>query len=218
MELSDPTLVFLLVTLGLVGIGVEALTPGGFLPGLVGVAALVLGVIGYIDIDAPSAGAGLLLVSIALFIAAAALKSYRPLSIAGVLALMLAGIFMFDRSTEPTSIPAVIVGAGVLGGFMVFVIERASRARGRPVKAGREELIGKTGDVRSGPLSSDGQGSGQVFVDGGLWRAELAPGSEPVTVGDQISVEAVEGLTLIVSRFRRAEAASSQTDTEGVVQ
>ncbi len=32
VEFSDPTLVFLLVTLGLVGIGVEVLTPGGFCP------------------------------------------------------------------------------------------------------------------------------------------------------------------------------------------
>ena len=50
MEITDPTLVFLLITLGLVGIGVETLTPGGFIPGLIGIAALVFGVIGAIDI------------------------------------------------------------------------------------------------------------------------------------------------------------------------
>jgi membrane-bound serine protease (ClpP class) len=213
VELSDPTLVFLLVTLGLVGIGVEALTPGGFLPGLVGVAALVLGVIGYIDIDAPSGGVGLLLVSIAFFIAAAALKRYRALSAAGTLFLILSGIFMFDRGSEPTSIPAVLVAGLVLGGFMMFVIERAGTARTRPVKTGWEELIGMTGEVRSGlgPV-------GQVFIDGALWRAELSPESEPVTVGTRVQVEAVEGLTLIVSKVRRTEAASSQTDKEGVVQ
>ncbi len=213
MELSDPTLVFFLVTLGLIGIGIETLTPGGVFPALIGIVALVLGVIGFIDIDAPSGGLGLLIVSIAFFIAAAALKRYRPLSAAGTLFLILSGIFMFDRETDPTSIPAVVVGGLVLGGFMMFVIERAGTARGRPVKTGWEELIGMTGEVRSG-LSPDGQ----VFIDGALWRAELSPESEPVRVGDRIQVEQVEGLTLVVRKFQRGETASSQTDTEGVVQ
>ncbi len=112
--------------------------------------ALVLGVIGYIDIDAPSAGVGLLLVSIAFFIAAAALKRYRALSAAGTVFLILSGILMFDRDTDPTSIPAVVIGGLVLGGFMMFVIERAGKARSRPVMTGWEELIGMTGEVRSG--------------------------------------------------------------------
>lgn len=193
MEITDPTLVFLLITLGLVGIGVEALTPGGVFPAVVGVIALVLGVIGFIEIGEPGAGLALLLVAVGLFIAAAALRSNRPLSVAGVLALILAGIFMFDRSSEPTSIPAVIAGAGVLGGFMMFVIDKASAARARPVHTGWEELVGESGEVRS---SVDP--TGRVFLAGTLWTAELAPGAEPVKFGERAVVESVRGLTLIV--------------------
>ena len=106
MELSDPTLVFLLITVGLVGIGVEVLTPGGFFPAIAGIAALILGVVGFIDIDAPGGGLGLLVVSIAFFIAAAALKRYTALSIVGTVFLVLAGIFMFDRSSRRWPLPA----------------------------------------------------------------------------------------------------------------
>lgn len=214
MELSDPTLVFLLVTLGLVGIGVEVLTPGGFLPAIAGVVALVLGVIGFIDIDAASAGFGLLLVSISFFIAAAALRRYTALSIAGTVFLILSGIFMFDRQTDPTSIPVVVAAGLVLGGFMMFVIERAGKARSRPVMTGWEELLGMTGDVRSGLNPT-----GHIFIDGALWRAELsreALAAGPVPIGESVRVESVRGLTLIVTRAMPGEPPVLESDKEGV--
>jgi membrane-bound serine protease (ClpP class) len=213
VEITDPTLVFLLITLGLVGIGVEVLTPGGFFPAIAGIVAMVLGVIGFIQIDAPSGGIGLLLVAIAFFIAAAALKRYTALSVAGTAFLVLSGIFMFDRSTDPTSIPVVVIAGLVLGGFMMFVIERAGKARSRPVMTGWEELLGMTGEVRSGQVTQ-GPGTGQVFIDGALWRARLAPGSPPVNIGDHVRVEEVDGLTLVVRSSESGEAASSESDTE----
>lgn len=195
MEITDPTLVFLLITLGLVGIGVETLTPGGVFPAVVGVIALVIGVVGFVEIGEPGGGLALLLLAIGLFIAAAALKSNRPLSVAGVIVLMLSGIFMFDRSIEPTSIPVVVIGAGVLGGFMMFVIDKASSARARPVHTGWEELVGDSGEVRASVNPT-----GRVFLAGTLWNAELAPGAEPVKVGERAIVESVRGLTLIVRK------------------
>jgi membrane-bound serine protease (ClpP class) len=212
VELSDPTLVFLLVTIGLVGIGVEVLTPGGIFPAVVGIVALVLGVIGFVDIDAPSGG--LLLVSIALFIAAAALKRYTALSVAGTVFLILSGVFMFDRETDPTSIPVVVIAGLVLGGFMMFVIERAGKARSRPVMTGWEELIGMTGDVRS-TLNP----TGQIFIDGALWRAELDPGEVArgaVPVGESVRVESVRGLTLVVVRAMPGDPPVQESDKEGV--
>ena len=195
MELSDPTLVFLLVILGLTGISIEVLTPGGIFSGLVGVIALVFGVIGAIDIGASPVGIGFLIVSIACFVAAVALKLYRPLSVAGILALMASGIWMFPRDTDPTSIPAVILGAAAIGGFLAFVIERVSRTKASPVMYGPEELIGMTGDVRQS-LSP----RGQVFIDGALWQAETTDPGEHIAYGEQIRVVALNGLTLSVSR------------------
>jgi membrane-bound serine protease (ClpP class) len=214
VELSDPTLVFLLVTLGLVGIGVEVLTPGGVFPAIVGILALVFGVIGFVEIGAPGAGLGFLLVAVAFFIAAAALKRYTELSAVGTLFLVLAGIFMFDRSSDPTSIPAVVVAGLVLGGFLMFVMERAGKARSRPVMTGWEELIGMTGEVRStlGP-------TGQIFIDGALWRAELSPEAAtagPVEVGGSVKVESVRGLTLVVVRAMPGSPPVQESDKEGV--
>lgn len=212
---TDPTLVFLLIAIGLAGIGVEINAPGSFGPGIIGIAALVLGVLGAIEIGSFGAGLGLLLVAIAFFVAAAALEHTRALSALGVLALIGSGLFMFDRQSDPTSVVAVVIGAGVIGAFMVFVLERAENVRGQPALTGWEELIGATGEVRSGHLSDD-RDLAQVFINGALWEARLAPGSEPVELSDTVRVQEVDGLTLVVRNLDSGEAAAEQTDTEGV--
>lgn len=194
MEISDPTLAYLLVILGLTGIGIEAVTPGGFVPAILGVVALVFGVIGMVDIGPTAIGLGLLLLAIALFIAAVALRLYRPLSIAGVVSLVASGIWMFDRDSDPTSIVAVAIGSVVLGLFMLFVIERAGVTRAAPIRYGPEDLAGMEGDVRVA-LRPDGQ----VFVDGGLWQARLADPEGRLGIGEKITVLEVEGLTLVVA-------------------
>lgn len=210
MELTDPTLVFLLLTLGLVGVGIESLTPGGLISGLVGIAALVLGIVGAVQIGATAGGVGLLLLSVGLFIGAVALKIYRPLSLAAVLALIASGILMFDRDTDPTSIPAVIIGSVVLGAFMLFVIERVSRVKASPVRYGPEDLVGMTGDVRQA-LSP----KGQVFIDGALWQATVADPGDRIGNGEQIKVDAVNGLTLTVSRIESFETSSPKEEGAG---
>lgn len=213
MELTDPTLVFLLITLGLVGVGIEILTPGGIVPGLVGLISFVLGVIGAIDIGATAVGIGLLLLAIGLFIGAVALKLYRPLSILGVISLIASGIWMFDRDSDPTSIPAVVIGGIVLGAFLLFVIERVSRVKASPVRYGPEDLVGMTGDVRQA-LSP----RGQVFIDGALWQAESADPADRIDYGEKIRVDAIEGLTLTVSRIDSDTNEPKSTDEQGAGQ
>lgn len=211
MVIADPTLIFLLITLGLVGVGVETLTPGGLLPALVGIAALVLGVIGLFNVEPTPVGMGLLFLALAFFIAAVALRLYRPFSIAGAVALAASGIFMFDRGTDPTSIPAVVIGAIVIGVFMIFVIERAGFVRSQPVRYGPEDLVGMTGDVRS-PLRPEGQ----VFIDGALWQAELAPPDESLATGERIEVVAMHGLTMVVRPESKTEPGSDPEEGEAV--
>jgi membrane-bound serine protease (ClpP class) len=215
VELTDPTLVFLLIAIGLAGIGVEINAPGSFGPGIIGIASLVLGIIGAIEIGNFGAGLGLLLVAIAFFVAAAALEHTRELSALGALALVGAGIFMFDRQSDPTSVVAVVIGAGIIGAFMVFVLERAENVRDQPALTGWEELIGATGVLRSGRLADEGSVA-QVFVNGALWQARLAPGSDPVDLSDTVRVEEVDGLTLVVRSPGHGDAAAAETDTEGV--
>ncbi len=195
MEVTDPTVVFLLIALGLAGIGIEILTPGGIIPALVGVVAMVFGVIGLLDVGSVTAGIAFLFLSVGFFISATAFRDYRVLSVLGVVSLVAAGVFMFNRSNEPTSIPVVVVGAMVVGGFVMFVIERANLAKSEPIRSGPEQLVGMAAEVRES-LSP----TGQVFVDGGLWKARLDEDGESARVGDDVRIVAIDGLTLVVRK------------------
>lgn len=170
------------------------MTPGGLIPAILGIVALIFGIIGLIDLGPSPIGIGLLLLAIVLFIGAVASRQYRPLSIAGVVSLVASGIWMFDRDTDPTSVVAVTIGSVVLGLFMLFVIERASASKNAPIRYGPEDLAGMKGDVRVA-LRPDGQ----VFVDGGLWQARLTDPQGRLGIGEKITVVEVEGLTLIVA-------------------
>ncbi len=57
-----------------------------------------------------------------------------------------------------------------MGGFLAFAVERTIRARRLPTRTGWEEMVGAVGEVRD-PLDP----IGQIFVEGALWKAELAP-------------------------------------------
>ena len=57
--------------------------------------------------------------------------------------------------------PVVIVAGLLIGGFLVFVVNKVVEARRRPVRTGWEEMVGAEGEVRQAidPV-------GQVFVRG----------------------------------------------------
>ena len=215
MEVTDPTVVFLLIALGLAGIGIEILTPGGILPALVGVIAMILGVIGLLDVGSVTAGIAFLFLAVGFFIAAVSFRDYRVLSVLGVVSLIAAGIFMFNRTTEPTSIPIVVVGAMVVGGFVMFVIERANLAKSEPIRSGPEHLIGTRAEVRESLAPV-----GQVFADGGLWRARIEGGDGRIGVGEEVEIVAIEGLTLRVRHngqevFEKADESEEDRPAEG---
>lgn len=98
---------------------------------------------------------------------------------------------------------AVPVGVGLgaaAGAWTVAVMRKAASSQSARIQAGAESLCGRVGVVRRW---SDA--TGNVFLDGTLWRArhEWADDDhEELAEGDSVVVERVSGLTLSV---RRAE-------------
>jgi membrane-bound ClpP family serine protease len=146
------------------------------------------------------AGVALLLLGAALLVAEAhvpsgllgagggvSLAAGAVLAIAGAgggLALVLAG---------------TVAALAVAGVWVAIAARGALAARRLRAASGREALSGRVGVVRRWA-----DGSGQVFVDGALWRAchSWADEGEELGEGDNIVVERVSGLTLAV---RKAE-------------
>jgi membrane-bound serine protease (ClpP class) len=196
----NPTVAYLLLTAGLVGLAIEIFNPGLIVPGTLGVISFLLGLYGTAQLPVTAAGILLLVLGVGLIIAEAHLPTHGVLGGVGVLGLALSGLLLFNTDSEAyeVSVPVVIVVALLLGGFMAFAVQKVVQARRNPVVTGWEELIGAEGDVRS-PFEP----VGQVFVAGALWRATLADetgedASGSLERGDRVRVESVEGLTLRV--------------------
>lgn len=134
----------------------------------------------------------LLIAALVLFIA----EAHVPAGILGVLgiaALVGAGLVYRD---EGHSVPVVVIVAValVLGALVIFAGRKALAAyRNEPVRTGYEELAGASAEVRS-----DLDPEGQVFVQGAIWHARLRNGEGRAVVGDRVTVESVDGLTLVV--------------------
>ena len=198
----NPTVAFLLLTAGLIGLAIEIFSPGVILPGTLGLISFVLGLYGTAQLPVTAAGVVLLILAVVLMIAEAHLNTHGILGAGGVIALVFSGLLLFNTGEGvDVSAPIVIIAGLLLGGLMAIAIERAVRARREPVRTGYEELMGQLAEVRS-PLDPEGQ----VFVQGALWRARLRNGEAGVGPGDRVRVEAVEGLTLVVRPEHEAES------------
>lgn len=195
--LVNPTMAFLFMTIGLIGIAIEIFSPGMIFPGALGVIFMAMGLYGTAQLPVTWVGVFLLILAMGLLITEAQIGgTYGALGGPGILALVFSGLLLFnsDRGAE-VSTPAIIAIAVLLGGAMMFTIRKVAETRRQRPWTGYEELIGEVADVRStlAPV-------GQVFVEGALWRARAAEPGEEFRAGDKVQVEAVDGLTLEVGR------------------
>jgi membrane-bound serine protease (ClpP class) len=156
------------------------------------------------------------LVAIVVLLAELLLPTGGVLAALGALGLIAAGVVALTVDSESSisdwAGPALIT-LGALSLLSAYVVGRKVLAahREEPVRTGSEELIGATAEVRT-PLDPEGQ----VWVEGALWRARLASDGEPLRPGDRVTVESVDGLTLIVRPAPSDTPAESRSE-EGAV-
>ena len=188
--LIDPTLITILLSIGMLGITIELFMPGHILPGTVGVISLVLALFGLSVLPISWAGLVLILFAFGLFGADLLVPTHGALTLAGAVCLVLGGLILFSPAgpTYKVSLPVLIGVSGVLALTLGFALSKVVAIRRRPPTTGVVSIVGQTGTVRA---------SGMVFVKGELWRAASVDGSE-LTPGDHVQIEAVEGMRLVV--------------------
>jgi membrane-bound serine protease (ClpP class) len=192
----NPTIAYLLLLVGLVGLAIELFAGGStILPGVLGAISLLLGLYGTAQLPVTLVGILLLVLGVAMIIAEAHLPTGGLVGAAGVAALVASGLLLYNTDSDAfeVSVPVVVVTGVLLGGFIAFAAQRTVRAHHRPVMTGWEEMVGAIGEVRQ-PLDP----LGQVFVEGALWRARPADEATSVDRGYRVRVESVDGLTLVV--------------------
>ncbi len=148
------------------------------------------------------------LIGFALLLAELLLPTGGVLAALGAAGLVAGGIVALgsDSSAADYVGPGLIT-LGILSAISFYFVARKvlDAHRGQPVRTGTEELLGASGEARS---AIDPEG--RVWLEGTLWGARLASTATPARLGDRVTVEAVDGLTLVV----RPQPSSAQA-TEG---
>jgi membrane-bound serine protease (ClpP class) len=182
----NPNLISLLFLLGIVGLIFEVL------PGVLGAVSLVLALYGFSVLRPSWGGLALMLLGIALLVVDLHAPTHGVLTTGGLISLLFGLALLFQNEPGAYRVNLwLIIGIGAaVGIFWVFATGKALAARKLPVETGVQTMVGQVAEVRE---------PGLVFVDGALWQAHAADDSELVP-GEQVKVEAVDGLQLTVGR------------------
>jgi len=188
-----PEVMFVLMLMVIYGIIGELSHPGAVLPGIVGAIALIL--VLYMSSILPVSVTGLVLIglAVALFIIDVFAPTHGVLTAGGIVAFFLGAMMLFSH-TGPgfgLSLSWIVPATIVTAAFFVFVVSKGIRAQFRPIRAGRETMLGQAVNA----LSRIDSRGGRVFIEGEIWNAV----SDVVVEKDQpVEVVSIEGLTLKV--------------------
>lgn len=192
--ITNPNIAFILLLIGFYGIVFEFWTPGLGGSGVVGAVCLLVAFAALSMLPLNYAGLGLLVLGMSLMVAEGFAPGFGILGVGGVIAFVLGGLFLFDPKGADidfsVSLPVIISTAVSTALLFVFVLGMIVRARRQRVVSGGEYMIGASGVV----VGWD-NASGHVLVQGETWAAKS---SAPITAGQNVMVEARDGLTLRV--------------------
>jgi membrane-bound serine protease (ClpP class) len=189
--ITNPTIAFILLTLGINALLFELSSPGGYVAGIVGTICLLMAfyALGVLPVNYT----GLILIALAfvLFVVDIKAPTHGALTVGGIVALVAGALILFNSPLYRISLGAIVAVAAVTGLFFAFAIGKAVQAQRRQAVTGREGLVGQLAETRT---SLDREGT--VFLKGELWDAVAI--DEPIARGECVEVVAVDGFRLQV--------------------
>jgi len=193
--LDDPTLSYLLLSLGTLAVVLEVASTGPGGASIVGVLSILLSLFGLSVLPVNALGVALVVLAAVLFVIEVVVPGFGLAGAGGAVALVLGGLVLFDdvagRDVEVNA--AVLVPLGVVAGGSALVAGRLARAvRQTPVHSGVGLLTGQ--EVVVGRV--DGPRV-WTFLEGAWWKLRSV-GDEPLAPGDVMRVVDVDGLELVV--------------------
>jgi membrane-bound serine protease (ClpP class) len=190
--ITNPTVAYGLMIIGIWGLLLEGYNPGAVLPGVVGSICLLIALFAFQILSVNYAGLALVAVGTAMIIAEFFFPTYGSLGIGGIIAFVVGSLILFDTDVPGLGVGRPLIAAiATVGALMVaFIVYMATRAMRHPVATGAQGMIGASTEV-----VADFTGKGKVRYGGELWNARS---DRPLRAGDAARIVKVEGLTLWV--------------------
>ena len=202
--ITNPTLAYILLMIGIYGLILEGYNPGALVPGVIGGICLLLALYSFQILPVNYAGLALMLLGFALIAVELFVPSFGILGIGGVAAVVFGSIILMDSEVPGMAVnPGLIAAMGLASALAFFaIIYLAARSHRNPRVSGTESLIGREAES----IADFADGQGRVHVEGEDWTARS---NESISRDDRVEIIAVEGLTLKVRPLRDKGDSSS---------
>ena len=196
--ITNPTVAYGLMLIGIWGLLLEGYNPGAVLPGVAGSICLLIALFAFQILSVNYAGLALVVLGTGMIISEFFFPTYGSLGIGGLIAFVVGSLILFDTDVPGMSVGRPLIGAiATVGGLMIAgIVYLATRSMRRPVATGTQSMIGDTAEV-----VADFTGRGRVRYGGELWNARS---DTALRSGDPARIVRVEGLTLWVEPTARA--------------
>lgn len=207
--ITNPTIAYVLMMVGIYGLLLEGYNPGAVLPGTVGAIALLLALYAFQLMPVSYVGLGLLLLGIVLMIAEALAPSFGILGFGGLAAFVLGSIFLMDSDVPGYEmniglIIGIALSMGLLLAITFYMLYRSRKAR---IATGEEGTL----DGQVGEVLDFSNGRGWMRLNGERWQIRSA---DPLEAGQQVRVVGHEGFTLRVAAIADSARDGSQASIQ----
>jgi len=190
--ISNPTVAYMLMLLGIYGLIFEGYNPGAIVPGVVGAIAMLLALFSFQILPINYAGLALILLGIILMFSEFLVPSFGALGMGGIAAFVMGSVILIDSDVPGFGVSMSLIFSIALAGALsvLGIIWFAMQSRLRPVVSGLEEMANQTAEALE-----DFDREGPVKVHGERWSARSR---NPVRKGQRLRVTMIEGLVLHV--------------------
>jgi membrane-bound serine protease (ClpP class) len=190
--ITNPTVAYGLMLIGIWGLLLEGYNPGAVLPGVVGAICLLVALFAFQILSVNYAGLALVVVGLGMIIAEFFLPTYGSLGIGGLIAFVVGSLILFDTDVPGLNVARPLIAAiATVGALLIAgIVWLGTRAMRHPVVTGTQGMIGASVEA-----IADFTGTGRVRYGGELWNARSAGA---LRTGELARIVKVEGLTLWV--------------------
>ena len=191
--ITNPTLAYILLMVGIYGLILEGYNPGALVPGVIGGICLLLALYSFQILPVNYAGLALMALGFALIAAELFAPSFGILGIGGIVAVTFGSVILFDSGVPGMEMNTGMIAGMGIGSALIFgaIIWLAARAIRKPRVGGFDAMDGREGEA----ISDFTDGHGRVHLLGEDWHARSR---QPIAHGDRVRVTAMEEQALVL--------------------
>ena len=190
--ITNPTVAYGLLLIGIYGLLFEGYNPGAVFPGVAGAISLLIALFAFQILSVNYAGLALVALGVGMIVAEFFFPTFGSLGLGGLIAFVVGSLILFDTDIPGMNIGLPVIGAVATAGGLVIVAMAwlASRSLRRPVVTGVQAMVGRRGEVLE--AFSD---RGRIRYGGEIWNARSGVSLQ---TGQIVRITRVDGLTLWV--------------------